>query len=256
MREVGQRPKKSIQIQTYSQLALPHLKKILRKNKKVLERLSRQIVQDVLASKSLFIFGSGHSALFGLELFHRAGGASFVIPMVVEQLLPSAGPTLVRKIERIPGVATRLLERSGIQKGEMLWLASQSGINGAVVDLAFEAKRLGVFTVAFTSIVHSRTVLSRHPTGKKLFEVCDDVVDLSGRVGDASVVVAKNLFAGPLSTLTSIFLGHSILVDACAKLETLGVRCIYTSVNTPDGEVRNRELELRAALRDPLMRVE
>jgi uncharacterized phosphosugar-binding protein len=135
----------------------------------------------------------------------------------------------------------------------MLWISSQSGINGAVVDFALEAKRQGLTTVAFTSVAHSSAVSSRHPSGKRLFEVCDETVDLGGFRGDACVEVNSELKAGPLSMLTSVFLGHSILVGACAELESQGIRCTYTSVNTPEGEARNKDLEREAAKRDPLL---
>jgi uncharacterized phosphosugar-binding protein len=106
----------------------------------------------------------------------------------------------------------------------------------------------------FTSLVHSRKVESRHPSKKKLFEVCDEVMDLGGFVGDAAIEIAPDVHAGPLSTLTSVLLGHSILVEACAALEAQGHRCTYTSVNTPAGEARNKGIEAVAARRDPLLR--
>jgi uncharacterized phosphosugar-binding protein len=96
-------------------------------------------------------------------------------------------------------------------------------------------------------------VASRHPSGKRLFEVCDETVDLGGFRGDACVEIADGVTAGPLSMLGSVFLGHSILVAACAELESRGVRCTYTSVNTPEGEERNKELERVASERDPLL---
>ena len=126
--------------------------------------------------------------------------------------------------------------------------------NAAAIDVALEAKELGMYTVAFTSRVHSNAVKSRHPSGKRLFEVCDQTVDLDGRVGDAAVTLSDDVTAGPLSSLGSILLGHSILTAAAAQLEAAGHRCVYTSVNTPAGEKRNKDLEAKAQLRDPLLR--
>lgn len=238
----------------YAELGLKHLEKILQVNEPVMNRLVERLVHDVEEGKSLLIFGSGHSAIFPLELYHRAGGASFVIPLVGEYLMPTAGPSVIRVLERTPGVSVPLLLRAEPKPGEMVWIASQSGINAASVDMAIKAKEMGLFTVAFTSVVHSQCVSSRHPSGKRLFEICDLVVDLGGRVGDALVPLQDDLFAGPVSTLGSVFLGHSIVVEAIRKLETKGNRCVYTSVNTPTGEARNRAIEALAAKRDPLLR--
>lgn len=247
-------PTPLVNLNSYANVALPHLQWILEKNEVVLKRLSTRLVRDVRRGCSLLVFGSGHSALFPMELYHRAGGASFVIPLVADFLLPISGPPIVRYLERQEGITKLLLDASRPRQGEMLWIASQSGINAAAVGLAVEAKQRGLFTVAFTSAVHSQAVRSRHSSGKKLFEVCDEVVDLGGAVGDASVLIGRGLYAGPLSTLGSVFLAHTILVDVCARLEKEGVRCVYTSVNTPEGEVRNRGIEKQASLRDPRLR--
>jgi uncharacterized phosphosugar-binding protein len=241
-------------IYSYSKTALPHLEKLISANEKVMEDLVGRLVKDVIAGKSLLIFGSGHSAIFPLELYHRAGGASFVLPVVADFLLPTAGPSVVRVLERTAGVAQAVLARAEPKKGEMLWLASNSGINAAVVDLAITAKKMGLYTVAFTSLAHSKHVESRHTSGKRLFEVTDQVVDIGGVRGDASVEIADGVVAGPLSSMSTILLGHSILTAAMGELEAKGHSCTYTSVNTPEGEARNRGLEKTAALRDPLLR--
>jgi uncharacterized phosphosugar-binding protein len=243
-----------VNVRTYSQTALPHLESLISKNEKTMERIAHQLVDDVSQGKSLLVFGSGHSSIFPLELYHRAGGASFVVPVVADYLLPTAGPPVVRVLERTAGVATAILARAEPKEGEMLWLSSNSGINAAVVDLAIEAKKKGMRTVAFTSLPHSQSVTSRHPSGKRLFEVCDEVIDIGGVRGDASISIAPNIAAGPLSTLSTVMLGHSILVAAIAGLEAKGIPCVYTSVNTPEGEARNVELERLAQKRDPLLR--
>ncbi len=242
-----------VNVRTYSETALPHLQSLIAKNEKTMERISRQLVEDVKGGKSLLVFGSGHSSIFPLELYHRAGGASFVIPVVADFLLPTAGPPVVRVLERTPGVATAILARAEPKAGEMLWLSSNSGINSAVVDLALEARKIGMRTVAFTSLPHSQSVSSRHPSGKRLFEVCDEVVDIGGVRGDASIPLASGVATGPLSTLSTVLLGHSILVATIAELEAQGFPCVYTSVNTPEGEARNVELERKAMKRDRLL---
>jgi len=243
-----------VNVTKYAAVALPHLEKTVERNKAVMERLATRLVTDVREGKSLLVFGSGHSSIFPMELYHRAGGASFVIPLFASYLLPTAGPPVVRMFERTPGAATAILNRVRPKAGEMLWLASQSGINGAGVDLAIEAKKRGLFTVAFTSVAHSSAVSSRHPSGKRLFEVCDETVDLGGFTGDAAVPLTETVSAGPLSTLGTVMLGHSIILAAVEQLEQGGHHCVYTSVNTPEGERRNKALEETASERDVLLR--
>lgn len=241
-------------VRTYAETAIPHLSRVLEKNAEVMEKLAAQLVRDVRSGLSLLVFGSGHSSMFPMEVYHRAGGPSFVIPVVGDYLMPTAGPPVVRILERTAGAATPLLDRVLPKKGEMLWMGSQSGINAAAVDLALQAKARGLVPVAFTSLEHSRAVASRHPSGKRLFEVCDAVIDLGAPIGDAAIPVAPGVSAGPLSTLSTVFVAHSILVAAMAELEQGGTHCVYTSVNTPDGEARNKSLEAKASERDFLLR--
>ena len=251
---MNQEQHRTISVKSFSEVAIPHLVRIIEANIAVMDRLVEQIFTDVKAGRSLLVFGSGHSGIFPMELYHRAGGPSFVIPVVADYLLPTAGPTVVRVLERTPGAANAVLNRVEPQAGEMIWLCSQSGINSAIIDLALECKARGLRTVAFTSKVHSLSGPSRHASGKRLFEVCDETVDLGGVAGDAAVKLNDDTRAGPLSSLGAIMLAHSIIVSACAKLEQAGVRCVYTSVNTPDGESRNKKLEEIAKKRDYLLR--
>jgi uncharacterized phosphosugar-binding protein len=243
-----------IDIEAYSKVSISHLQERLVRNAKVLEKVARRLVQDVLNHRSLFIFGSGHSGILTMEIYHRAGGPSFVIPLIAEYFLPTAGPRVVRMMERMEGSASHLLDRAKPRKGEMIWLVSQSGINPSIIDLALHAKKHRMTTVAFTSTNHSQSVASRHPSKKKLYQVCDEVVDLGGVAGDAAVQVNPQVATGPLSTLTSVFLAHSILTAAITQLEKKGIHCTYTSVNSPTGEQRNKKLEELAAIRDPLLR--
>ncbi len=251
---MARRTSAEIDVRAYGSVAIPHLIGLLERNEAVMTRVAERLIQDVRGGRSLLVFGSGHSAIFPMELYHRAGGASFVLPVTGDHLLPTAGPPVVRVLERTPGAANALFNRVSPQAGEMLWLASQSGINAAAIDLALEAKRRKLRTVAFTSVLHSSAVKSRHASGKRLFEVCDEVVDLHGSVGDASLPVKKGVTTGPLSSLGAILLGNSIIAAAVTVLEKEGHRCVYTSVNTPEGEARNRKLEEQAMERDVLLR--
>ena len=242
------------QLTNYPRIAIENLERALAANQTILERLADDLATSVRAGNVLYVFGSGHSGIFAMELYHRAGGASFVIPLVADYLLPTAGPPVVRALERTPKIANVLLKRAAPKAGDWLFIASQSGVNAGGIDFALEARAMGLRTVAFTSLAHSQSVPARHSSGKKLFEVCDVTVDIGGFRGDAAIEIAPGVSAGPLSSLTSIALAHTVLTTTCRELEAAGVPCVYVSVNTPEGEAKNRALELHAAERDPLLR--
>jgi uncharacterized phosphosugar-binding protein len=114
-------------------------------------------------------------------------------------------------IENLPGYGTRLAERYDRQyqfrPGEVLIAISNSGKNCSPIEVALHAKSRGLTVVALTCLAMSRTTLSQHPSGKKLFEVADHVLDNGGVTGDAIVEVGGGVMAGPTST----FIGCSVL---------------------------------------------
>ncbi len=239
----------------YPEIAIDNLKDALSANRAVMEKLSGQMIESIAGGSLLYAFGSGHSSMFPMELYHRAGGASFVIPLFADFLMPTAGPPVVRVLERTPEIANVILKRAEPKVGDWVWIFSQSGVNSAVVDFAILAKSMGLKTVAFSSLNHSQNVPARHSSGKKLYEVCDIAIDIRGVRGDAAIEMTPGgSKAGPLSSLTSIFLANTIITTVCQELEKRGESCVYTSVNTPEGEARNRAIETKAALRDPLLR--
>lgn len=239
----------------YVQKVLGLLPSVVEKNAPVIREISQKIVEGVSDGKFLMVAGSGHSAIFAMELYHRAGGPSFVLPVVSEKVLPLFGPALAREAERRPESMIPALLRMRPVRGEMLWICSQSGINASIVELALEASKLGLETVGFTSVAHSSSAKSRHSSGKRLMEVVDQVVDLGGVPGDALLPIEGGGAVGPFSTLSALIQAHAILSDACRELESRGVGCVYTSVNTAGGEDRNLRLEEAAARRDDRLRV-
>ncbi len=237
----------------YAGLVPDLLTRQFEKNRPVLESVSSHLISCIGRGGQLLVAGSGHSALFAMELYHRAGGPSFVLPVVDASVLPVFGPLRARKAERKPEGLLKSLDKFAPRPGEMLWICSQSGINAAIVELAIHARAQGLETVAFTSLEHSRASLSRHESGKRLFEVSDHVIDLGGVSGDALLKVEgapRSVSVGPFSTISAVFLAHVVLSEVCTQLEAEGRPCVYTSVNTPDGERQNAALEREAALRD------
>jgi uncharacterized phosphosugar-binding protein len=217
-----------------------------------METCAGKIFESLKNGGVLHVFGSGHSNMVTEELFHRAGGLIPVNPLFEPMLMPSAGPRRVGPLERMEGVGKIIFNAHDLRAGETLIVASNSGINPAAVELAELARERGLFTVALTSLTHSKAVPSRGG-GKKLFEAVDEFIDTGTPVGDAAVALPKSdVKAGPLSSVVSLVICELLAVRVAEMFSRAGLQPpVYQSANVPGGEARNRQWEekLRARIR-------
>jgi uncharacterized phosphosugar-binding protein len=120
---------------------------------------------------------------------------------------------------------------------------SNSGRNPLPVEMAQEARERGMAVVGITSLAHSRSVSPRQPGGKRLFEVCDVVIDNCGPVGDALLELDPGLRVGSPSTLAGVFIAQTLVCLASQELLQRGVRPpVFLSMNLDEGDGCNRGL--------------
>ncbi|HEX7126232.1 MAG TPA: SIS domain-containing protein [Thermodesulfobacteriota bacterium] len=201
----------------------------------------------IAAGRLLHVFGSGHSASVAAEAFHRAGGLVPVNAILEPFLSPFAPPRQVSAMERLPGLAATLLDANRVERGDLLLVASNSGINALPVEMAIEGKARGLTVVAVTSVAHSRAEAPRHASGKRLFELADHVLDNGGAPGDVAVPVPggpEGARMGPTSGVVGAFLVNAWVVRIAERLAARGIRPpVYVSANVAGGDAHNREAE-------------
>jgi uncharacterized phosphosugar-binding protein len=212
-----------------------------------LEKAAQAVFVTLRNDGVLHVFGSGHSHALAEEAFHRAGG---LVPVNVIQeifLTPLTRPDVSGHLERVPGLAALILDGHDVRAGEALLVISNSGINAVPVDMALEGKRRGLTVIALTSLRHSRTVPPRHPSGQRLFEVADIVLDTCGEPGDAAVT-----FPGlpgrvaPTSLLAGSYIINSLVCRVVELFLANGLTPpIYLSANVPEGDEHNGPLEAK-----------
>ena len=214
-----------------------------------------RICATVIASGGLVhVFGSGHSSLVAQDGFGRAGGLIPVNLIVSEDLLSirglRAGP-----IERVSGLAASLLESEPVQAGDALIVVSNSGRNAVPVEMAEIARARGLSTIAITSLAHSSEVASRAPSGKRLYEVVDVVIDNLAARGDAGVRLAggpQSPVVGPTSTILGAAILQAISVETAATLAASGLEPpVFISANIEGGDAHNAEALRRLKARTP-----
>jgi uncharacterized phosphosugar-binding protein len=188
--------------ETYYQRANELLARAWQANAATLTQLVPIVGASVAGAGVIHTFGSGHSELISREIIGRAGGLVCVSGIID----PTAG-----FIENLPGYGTRLVERYDRQHrllpGEVIIVISNSGKNGSPIDVARYAREKGLVVVVLSCLAMSRATPSQHPSGQRLFECGDFVLDNGGVTGDAIVEVAPGVSAGPTST----FIGCSVL---------------------------------------------
>lgn len=122
-------------------------------------------------------------------------------------------------LERLPNYARIVLERYDLREGDVFLVVSNSGRNAVPIEAALYAGEHGLRVIAMTSASAYAALPSRHPSGKKLVDVAEIVIDTCVPEGDASLSLPglEQRF-GPLSTILG-----SALIQAyiCAIIETM-----------------------------------
>ena len=195
---------------------------------------ARDAVADTLAAdRIVYAAGSGHSHLIAEEAFFRAGGIAAAQAILDPDLTLHIDASGSSRLERETGHAERVLGGYDVGPGDVVFIASNSGRNAYPIEMAMGAKARGATTIALTSLQHASNVTSRHPSGKRLFEVSDIVLDNGADYGDASVPVGRDgLFMAPTSTLMGVFIINTVIAEAVDTLAERGVTVdVYQSAN-------------------------
>ena len=127
---------------------------------------------------------------------------------------------------------------------EVVIVISNSGKNPTPIDIALGAREAGAKVVAITSLEMSKAAKSDHPSGKRLFEVADLVLDNLGISGDAALdVPGRDLRTAPMSTMSGALLLNLIVLAAIDHMvEHDQAIPLLISGNLPGGKEHNDRL--------------
>ena len=184
-----------------------------------IKRVAGLICDAIIRERPTFVFGAGHSALLSIDLFARAGGLLQIQPMLDAGLDFFSGARRQGGFERLPGYAEIMIQDYDIQPDDVVIVISNSGRNPAPVEMALEAKDRGAVVVALTSMPHSSAVTAANPSGRRLFEVADLVLDSGVPAGDA-IVELEGLppRVAPSSTVMGSLILNSIVAETAQIL--------------------------------------
>jgi uncharacterized phosphosugar-binding protein len=215
----------------YQEEVMKQVNRIVASQENLIKKAAQQLADCIINDHIIHTFGTGHSHMIGLELFVRAGGLANVNALLDTMVLTSEGSRRSAEIERIPGLAKIILDQHHISKDDIMIIISNSGRNAMPVEMAMIAREKGIKSIAITSLEQSKKYPSRHPSGRKLFELADLVLDNCVPSGDGLLEIGGNL-TGAASTLSGVFLINLVATEAMKIAHAAGTKLpIYHSQN-------------------------
>jgi uncharacterized phosphosugar-binding protein len=208
------------------------------------------MVEAVRAGGVVQAFGTGHSEAFAMEIAGRAGG---LIPAhrIALRNVVLRGSRVVDDLtgaglERDGSVVEELLDLTELHPADVFVIASNSGVNSSIVGMALAAKERGHKVIAVTSLAHTNAVEPKHPSGKRLAEVADVVIDTLAPFGDATLTVGDGIGVGAVSSITAAYIAQALTIGVVTSLLDDGeVPPVYISANVPGGDAHNDALTER-----------
>lgn len=183
-----------------------------------IEKAGAMIADCWVSSGAVFITDMGHGV--ASEMTGRAGGL-----MGLRHLKPEA--------------------KKDLKAGDVVFVGSVSGRNQAPIELAIACRNIGAKVIVLTAMEYTSQVTSLYPSGKKLRDVGDLVIDICAPFGDASQEVeGLPVKALPVSGVAFITILWMICGEAIEKMLEKGLRPhVYMSNNRDGGpEFNEREL--------------
>ncbi|HEY3506844.1 MAG TPA: SIS domain-containing protein [Actinocatenispora sp.] len=237
---------------TYAVAVRTALDRVIATQTEGVRRAADLIVASLRAGGVIQAFGSGHSEALAMEIAGRAGGLVPTNKIALRDVVVFGGesPDVLfdHFLERDPAIAHRILDLANVDPTDVFVIASSSGINGSTVELARTVKERGHKLIAITSLDHTRKAEPRHPSGQRLSDVADVVLDNGAPFGDAVLPLPGGGAVGAVSSLTAALLAQLIVAEVVRQMLDAGEQPpVYLSANVPGGDEHNRILEERYA---------
>lgn len=236
----------SMLAETYLNNLMALLDQIKTEEMSNISKAANLMASAIVRGKNIFAFGCTHSSLPIQDLIYRAGGLMIINPIFGPGIssLDIRPVTITSAIEKLQDYAEVLLDHSPISSGDVLIIVSVSGRNAVPVEMAQQAKKREIKVIGVTSIQYASAVPSRHPSGKKMHDFSDIVLDNKVDKGDALLEASgvPQKFC-PGSGVTSTALLHAVVSATVEELLAQDITPpIFLSGNIDGGPEYNAKL--------------
>ena len=210
-----------------------------------IERAADALADSLTNGGAFWVHGIGHGG--EQELTGRAGGlmATRILSFGFHVSSPIAecrkGRPRPEPFEADLEQIRLAVKSSEMRSGDVLMLASVSGRNRAPVELTLAARDIGATVIGITSLEYTAQVESIHPSGKRLCDVADIVIDNCAPFGDACAEAdGYEHKVLPISGIANVTVAWMVCAEAMEKMAALGKPAhVYISHNRPGGAEYN-----------------
>ena len=194
-----------------------------------IERVSVLCADAIGGGHLVHLFGTGHSRIPVEEMFPRYGSYPGFHPIVElsltyhTQVVGANGQRQAMFLERVEGLAQRILANFTLDPADVMIVFSASGLTAVSIEMAQHAREQGLHVVAVTSVRQSNAGTPSHSSGARLVDHADIVLDLGTPPGDAMVQIdGLTTPVGPGSSLAAIALANEIKAQTAQLLVERG----------------------------------
>lgn len=203
-----------------------------------IQKAARTCAETIQNGRAVLLFGAGHSALPAQEAFPRIGSIVGFVQITEPELgfngfvTGKGGQKQMSFLEQTSGFAKVILSNYHLTPQDTLIVFSNSGLNALPVELCALAKDQGLTTISVGSSAHALEYQPKNPLGKRLHEVADIHIDTHVPPGDTLVTLNEDLHTGGGSTIASMVIMNTIIVETVSLLHEKGIPFhIYPSHN-------------------------
>lgn len=231
---------------TYTEKFIELLEVFNKSQDEVLSKVAVVCANTIENKGLVHLFGSGHSVIPAMEAFPRYGSFVGLNPLYDPRLMwhNVLGPGGVRELlwlERTEGYVGKFLQHEPLSKGDTIVIYSHSGLNAAGIEAATYARKLGLTTIAVTSMHNAGRSVS-HSGGKALYELCDYVIDTGSPVEDAIMDIGWGRPLGGTSTLIAGVASHEIVTRTGQEMQRRGFTLpTFVSPTVPGASVSSND---------------
>ncbi|MEA2585832.1 MAG: hypothetical protein QOF33_3917 [Thermomicrobiales bacterium] len=111
-----------------------------------------------------------------------------------------------------------------VEAGDVVLIGTNAGTTTLTVETALTAHERGASVVVLTQMAYEADprVIPEHPSGTRLHEHADVLIDLGGQVGDGELAMADGMRIMPGSGVATLLAAWMILAEAIDRLGKAG----------------------------------